>query len=89
MWLLRTGFFAGLAFFGAVGLFLGAVVLLSSFQSGEIAWSYTVNGRAVTESVARAADPGRFWRLLGQMGLLPAALGSAALWYGVRRLRQG
>lgn len=88
MWLLRIGFLAGLAFLGAVAVFLGAVVMLSSLQSGEIAWTYTVGGRNVSESVTRAADAGRFWRLFGQMGALPAALGAAAAWYAIRRLRQ-
>lgn len=89
MWLLRIGFFAGLAFFGAVAVFLGSMVMLSSLQAGEIAWTYTVSGRDVSDSVKRAADAGRFWRLFGQMGVLPAVLGGAALWFAIRRLRRG
>lgn len=87
MWLFKIGFFIALAFLAAVGVFIGAVMILTSLQHGAVSLSYTVDGRAVTETVTRAGDSARFWRLLTMMGFAPVVIGAGALWYSVRFLR--
>ena len=89
MSMFKMVFLGGLAFVGAVALFLGGVVMLTSWQSGAITWTYTSGGRDVTETARRAVEAGRFWQLYGTMGVLPALLGAAALLYSVRALKRG
>ena len=48
MAIFRIMFLACLAFIGAVALFMGGVVMLTSWQNGAIMLSYTVDGQAVT-----------------------------------------
>jgi hypothetical protein len=83
----RLIFFGVSAFLAAVAIFIGAVTMLTALQSGAIMLSYTSDGRVVAETITRAADAGRFWRLFAAMGALPAVLGAAALWYAIRKLR--
>ena len=87
MAIFRIMFLACLAFIGAVALFMGGVVMLTSWQNGAIMMSYTVDGQAVSETINRATDSSRFWRIYTLLGIVPAALGAAALAYGVRHLR--
>ena len=87
MLLLRPIFFIGLIFLGAVGAFVGAVMLLSALGSGQISLSYDQGGRLVSETISRASDGSRFWRVLGLMGALPLIAGAAAVWLGWRRIR--
>ncbi len=89
MWLLRIGFLACLAFLGALAMFLGALVVLTSLQNGAISWTYTLNGRSITETVTRATDATGFWTRFAQMGGLPLVLGLAALAFSLRRLKRG
>ena len=86
--LFRMALLGGVVFLGAVGVFLGVVVMLTSWQNGAITWSYTDAGRDVTQTVTRAADAARYWRLYGTMGVLPAVLGAAAVLFGLRALRR-
>ena len=86
--IMRVVFIGALAFIGAVAIFLGAVVMLTSWQSGAIELSYTQAGRAVNETVTRLGDSARFWRLFSLMGIAPFVLGGAAVTIGVRLLRQ-
>ena len=88
MSLLRTIFLAALVFFGGVAVFLGGVVMLTSWQNGAITLSYTQGGRSIVETVSRAADGGRFWQLYSWMGIAPALFGAAALAFGLRALRR-
>ena len=85
---MRVAFLGCLAFIGAVAVFLGAVVMLTSWQTGTIEISYSESGKIVTEKVARALNGARFWQLYGMMGLAPAVLGAIAVMFGVRGLRQ-
>lgn len=80
-------FFVAIAFFSAVAIFIGTVTLLTSLQNGAITLGYNSGGKAVSETVTQAADSARYWRLLLTMGLLPAVLGAAAMWYSVRKLK--
>ncbi len=87
MGLFRPVFFFVLAFFAAVALFIGAVTLLTSLQNGAISVSYTMHGRAIEETISRAADTAGFWRYVGLWAGLPLVLGAGGLWYSVRKLR--
>lgn len=87
MGIFRLFFFGAAAFLAAVAIFLGLVVMLTSLQSGSVMLSYTSDGRAVSETITRATDAGRFWKLFTTMGVLPATIGAVALWYCVKRLR--
>lgn len=87
MLFLRPIFLVGLIFLGAIGAFVGAVMLMSGLGSGQISLSYDQGGRLVSETISRAADGSRFWRVLGLMGALPLVAGAAAAWFGWRRIR--
>ncbi len=87
MGLFRPLFFFVLAFLSAVALFIGTITLLTSLQNGAISVSYTINGRAIDETVSMAADSARFWRYVGLWAGLPLVLGGGGLWYSVRKLR--
>ena len=87
MGMFKLLFFLALAFLAAVGMFIGAVTLITSLQHGAISLSYVVAGKPVEETVSRAADNARFWRLMLSLAGLPLALGATALWYSVRKLR--
>ena len=88
MQLIRVVLLGGMAFLGAVALFLGGVVMLTSWQSGTITLSYTAAGNGVTETVTRTVDAGRFWRMYGTLGIAPAVLGAATMLICVRALRR-
>lgn len=89
MFLFKLGFFIALAFLGGVAVFVGAVMMLVSLQTDAISIGYTVNGKPISETITRAADSARYWRLFVLMGALPFFGGGAALWWSVRRLRRG
>lgn len=87
MGMFKLAFLAAIAFLSAVGIFLGAVMLITSLQNGSITLSYTSGGESITDTITRAGDAARFWRLMGTMGALPLVVGAAAMWYSVRKLR--
>ncbi len=87
MGMFKLAFLALVAFLSAVGIFIGCVMIVTSLQNGSIALSYTGGGKAITETISRAGDSGRFWQLLLLMGVAPVAIGAGALWYSVRKLR--
>lgn len=87
MQMYRVIFFGALAFFAVVAMFIGMVVVITSLQNGAITWSYTSSGKGITETISRAADAARFWKLLSIMGIGPLALGAAVMWFSVRKLR--
>ena len=83
----KVFFCAAVVIFSAVAIFLGAIMMLTSLQHGAISISYSIEGRNMSETVTRAADSARFWRLFLMMGLLPVTLGATVMWYSVRKLR--
>jgi len=87
MGMFRLAFLAVVAFLSAIGIFIGCVTLLTSLQNGAIALSYTSGGKAITETISRAGDGDRFWRLLLTLGMAPIVIGAGALWYSVKKLR--
>lgn len=86
--LFRMIFLVALVFFGGVALFLGGVVMLTSWQNGAITLSYTQEGRTIVETISRTADSGRFWQMYSWMGIAPAVFGVAALAFGLRAIRR-
>lgn len=89
MGLFKPVFFFAFACLAAIAVFIGLVTLITSLQNGAISVSYTMQGKLVDETVARAIDSARFWRLVGLWAGLPLVLGGGALWYSVRQLRSG
>jgi hypothetical protein len=87
MALLKLVFYGGLAFFGAVSLYIGIVFFLTTGFDGPISIGYPEGGRMVQETVTRAADPSRHFRLQLAMGYAPLVLGALSLFVGVRWFR--
>ena len=88
MSMFRAGLAAAAVFIGAIAALLGVVMLVSALGSGTIALSYGAGADAVAETVSRASDPGRFWRLIAALGAGPLVLGTAAAMWGSRQLRR-
>jgi hypothetical protein len=86
--LLKMIFFAGLVLLGGIAVFIGGIVMLTSLQSGAIVLTSGPSGSEVTETITRAADESRFWRLYAVLGVTPLVVGGAVLWWGVRAFRQ-
>jgi hypothetical protein len=86
--LLRIVFLAGVVVLGGVGVFLGILVMVTGWQTGAISLSYVQDGKTVSDTVFRASDSARFWRLFGLMGAVPAVIGLAAVLLGVRAIRR-
>lgn len=80
-------FLFAVAFLAAVAIFIGTVVMLTSLQNGAISWSYGSGAKAMAETVTRAADGARFWRLFATLGALPAVIGAAVMWFSVSKLK--
>ena len=87
MSLYRMIFFGAAAFLAGVAIFMGAVMMITSLQNGAVVLSYSSAGKNITETISLAADSARFWKLFTAMGVAPAVLGAAAMWYSVRKLR--
>lgn len=78
----------GALFLGAVAVFMGAVVLLSSLRAGQISTSWQSAEGLVMLTRSRASEPEEFWKLVGLFGALPLAFGGAAIWWGRRTMRR-
>lgn len=85
--MMRAVFLAATAFLSAVAIFLGCVLVLTSLKLGSITLSYSDGKDIVTDTVTRAGDAARFWRLFASMGLMPIAIGGVGVWYAARKLR--
>lgn len=77
----------GLIIFGAIGAFMGFVVLVNSLRTGEISYAYGSGATRIAERAVKAEIPDAYWRAVGLMGGLPLFLGGAAVWYGRRMMR--
>jgi hypothetical protein len=77
----------GLIVFGAVAMFMGAVVLIGGLNAGEIGWTSGPAGAVEETRVRKADDPDGFWRIMGFGGALPLCLGFGAVVAGRRMLR--
>lgn len=84
--MLRAGFAVGAMFIGAIGAFLGAVMLASALKSGSIALSYGTGSTAVSETITRAGDAARYWQYVMGLGVLPLAGGILAARWGWRTI---
>ena len=87
MAILKFAVLAFTAFLSAVGIFIGLVIALASLKSGAIEISYPMDGKVITETITQAGDSARYWRLVLAVCGLPVVIGSAALWYSVKKLR--
>ncbi len=77
----------GLIVFGAVAVFMGAVVLIGGLKAGEIGWSSGPVGAVEAKRVRQVVDPDGFWRIVGLGGAVPLVLGLGAVFAGRRMLR--
>lgn len=82
--ILKLAFYAGLVMFGAVGMYMGVVFLIVFGNDAPISISYPQNGRVISETITRAADPSRYFRMQILVGYAPLVLGALALWFGLR-----
>jgi len=88
MAMLKLAFYAGLVLFGVVGMYMGAVFFLAAGLSGPISISYPQDGKVISETVSRATDGARHFRLQLMLGWAPVLLGAVALYAGVRWFRR-
>ncbi len=79
-YLLKFVIFGMIVLFGAVAMFLGIIVGYAALQSGEL----TLTAGRVSTTVARALDPGGFWRGFGLASALPVIGGFIAVVVGRR-----
>ena len=87
MGMLRISVLAVVVLLSATAIFIGIVLLLTSLKLGSITISYTVGAEAITETISRADDNARFWRLMTLLGLAPLVLGAASLWISLKAIR--
>ena len=87
MAIFKLGFFAVAAFISAVAIFVGCVLMLAFLKSGEISVSYLSGGLPFSETISRATDNDRFWRLFAAFGFAPVIVGAGVLMYSVRRIK--
>lgn len=78
---------AGLVFFSAVAVFMGAAVTLSALATGSITYSFSSGADVITRTATLAGEPGLYWQRLAIIGLSPIALGGLGLWWGRRQFR--
>ena len=78
---------AGLMFFSAIAMFMGAAVAINALSTGAISYSFGTGSEIVTRTATLAADPANYWQRLAIFGLLPIVLGAAGIWWGRRTLR--
>lgn len=76
----------GLIVFGAVAVFMGAVVLIGGLKAGEIGWTSGNAGSVQETRVRKDDDPHEFWRVMALGGALPLLLGMGAVFAGRRML---
>jgi len=87
MQLFRPIFFACLVLYGGAALLIGAVATYSALSTGTVMLSYMADGKAVSETVLRASEPDRYWRLVAMAGIMPLVLGAGTVWLGVRKIK--
>ena len=85
--MLRAGLAVGMILFGLAGALLGGVVLVSTIRTGGITVSYGAGAQAVTEVLTYAAEPMRFLKFAGFLGLAPFVFGLVMARYGFRTLQ--
>lgn len=87
MIMLRAVLAAGAVLIGAIAAFLGGILVISAVTSGTIDFTYASDGKMVSESVSRAGDAARFWKLVFGLGVLPAGLGLISARWGWRSIK--
>ena len=85
--LTRLLLLAGLMFFSAVAIFMGAAIAINALSTGSISYSFGSGAESVTRTATLAADPASYWQRMAIFAFLPIALGAVGLWWGRRMLR--
>lgn len=80
----RAAMMVAVIVFGAIAALLGFVVLVVGLPAGSLTLSF-VSG--AMETVTRAGDPERFWRLMLALGAAPLLIGAGMVKFGMRRIR--
>ncbi len=88
MQFLKAGLAVGAIIFGAAAVLLGFVLALAALRTGAVTISYLDAERMIKETVTRASDAARYWRLVVGLGIAPMLIGGAALAWGWRRIRR-
>jgi mannose/fructose/N-acetylgalactosamine-specific phosphotransferase system component IID len=86
MAMLRAGLAVAAMLIGAISVLLGVIVVLSALKTGAVQFSYGHGADAVSETVSRASDAARYWRLVTALGLAPAIVGALAARWGWRTI---
>ena len=89
MFVFKIGLPVALVFIGVCLAVVGAAILLGAITTGSIAYSYGTGADTVSQTVALASDPQRYWKMLAVMCGAPIVFGSAAAIWGWRLLKQG
>lgn len=84
--MLRAGLAVAAMFIGAIAAFLGVVVAISALRSGSIQMSYGSGPDAVLDTVSRAADAVRYWKIFFALCVVPTVLGTLAARWGWRAI---
>lgn len=87
MAIFRLLFSAALAFFGAVSMFMGAVMMIATAKSGTFQVTWGTQTRDGARQVALADNATEFWMYFGAFGVAPVILGGLVMLYGRRLLR--
>jgi mannose/fructose/N-acetylgalactosamine-specific phosphotransferase system component IID len=86
MAMLRAGLAVAAMFIGAIAALLGVIVVLSALNTGAVQFSYGHGADSVSETVSRATDAARYWRLVTALGFAPAVIGALAARWGWRTI---
>lgn len=84
--MLRAGLAVAAVLIGAVAALLGIILIVSALRTGSLNLSYGSGSGAVSETITRAADAGRFWQYVLAIGVVPAILGAGAARWGWRAM---
>ncbi len=81
--LFRAVMAAGFAFLGFIAIFMGIVMMIATYKSGEIQVSWGEEP-AQQRRILLNETPGDFWTYFGLLGVLPVVLGAGAIAGGRR-----
>ena len=84
--MLRAGLAVAAMFIGGIAAFLGVVVAVSALRSGSIQMSYGTGPDMVLDTVERAVDGMRYWKIFLALCVVPAVLGTLAARWGWRTI---
>ena len=80
----RAALMVSVIVIGAIAALLGFVVLAIGLPAGSLTLSFVPG---TMETITRAGDPERFWKLILALGAAPLIIGAAMVKFGMRRIR--